>query len=147
MTDSPKQGKGNDDNDGTPPEAPAVAVNADGEVVYDASAIQVLEGLEAVRSDVARHLPGLEAGRAHVEALGGAVHEGAHALDVGVETTLGDLARPGTVVSEARLLGADVADGSHRALLVLLERFKTDDEGPRRATGTDYPTPGGRVKS
>ena len=49
MTDSPKQGKGNDDNDGTPPEAPAVSVNADGEVVYDASAIQVLEGLEAVR--------------------------------------------------------------------------------------------------
>ena len=44
-------------------------------------------------------------------------HGGAHPLDVGVEATVGDLAGPGPVVTEARLLGADVADGSHRELL------------------------------
>ena len=46
MTDSPQQGTpgGNEDEKVVRP-----IVNADGEVVYDASAIQVLEGLEAVR--------------------------------------------------------------------------------------------------
>ena len=58
-------------------------------------------------------LAGLEAAGAHVEALGGAVDGGPDALDVGVEAALGDLVRPRPVVAEARLLGADVADGSH----------------------------------
>src|SRR5690606_31897872 len=61
-------------------------------------------------------LAGLEAAGADVEALRGAVDGRPDALDVGVEATLRDLARPRTVVAEARLLGADVADGSHRAL-------------------------------
>jgi hypothetical protein len=62
-------------------------------------------------------LAGLEAAGAHVEALGRTVHRGAHALDVRVEATLRNLARPRPVVTEARALGADVTDGSHRELL------------------------------
>jgi thiamine-monophosphate kinase len=60
---------------------------------------------------------GLDATGADVEALGRAVDRGPHTLDVGVEATLRDLARPGAVVAEARLLRADVTDGSHRELL------------------------------
>ena len=65
----------------------------------------------------ARDLASLDAAGADVEALGRAVDRGPDALDVGVEATLRDLARPGTVVAESRLLGADVTDGSHRELL------------------------------
>src|SRR6195952_3364029 len=76
-------------------------------------------GVADVVSGSASDLAGLEAAGADVEALGGAVDGRPHALDVGVEATLRDLARPRSVVAEARLLGADVADGSHRALLGL----------------------------
>src|SRR6476661_8850316 len=74
-------------------------------------------------------LAGLEAAGAHVEALRGAVDLGTDALDVGVEATLRDLARPRPVVAEARLLGADVADGSHEVLLKRIEWVLTD-RGP-----------------
>src|SRR4051794_24057042 len=71
--------------------------------------------LVSVRS--AGDLAGLEAAGAHVDALRRTVDGRPYALDVGVETALGDLARPRPVVTEAGLLRADVADGSHRALL------------------------------
>lgn len=58
-------------------------------------------------------LAGLQAAGADVHALRGAVDDSAHTLDVGVEAALGDLARPRPVVAEGRLLGADVAHGSH----------------------------------
>src|SRR5580765_744231 len=70
-----------------------------------------------LRGTSAADLAGLQAGGAHVHALRGAVHHSAHALDVRVEASVGDLAGPRPVVAEARLLGADVADGSHRELL------------------------------
>src|SRR4051812_9749328 len=73
-----------------------------------------------VREVLAGDLAGLEAAGADVQALGRAVDRRAHALDVGVEATLRNLARPGAVVTEARALGADVTDGSHRELLGLL---------------------------
>src|SRR5215204_240483 len=66
-----------------------------------------------VRSASATDLAGLEAGGAHVDAPRGAVDRGADPLDVGVEPTTGGLLGPRAVVAEARLLGADVADGSH----------------------------------
>src|SRR4051794_33039800 len=72
------------------------------------------------REVLAGDLAGLEAAGADVQALGRAVDRRAHALDVGVEATLRNLARPGAVVTEARALGADVTDGSHRELLGLL---------------------------
>src|SRR4249919_2975636 len=58
-------------------------------------------------------LAGLQAAGAHVETRAGAVDRRADPLDVGVEAPLRDLLRPRPVVAEARLLGADVADGSH----------------------------------
>src|SRR5690348_11646610 len=61
----------------------------------------------------AADLAGLQAAGADVEALVGAVQVHPDALDVGVEAPLGDLLRPRPVVAEGRLLGADVADGSH----------------------------------
>ena len=90
-------------------------------------------------SGSAGDLAGLEAAGAHVEALGGAVDLGAHALDVGVEATLGDLAGPRPVVAEARALGADVADGSHRELLgVIRDQIGGPDAWPdNRASVSD----------
>src|SRR3954447_24958034 len=84
---------------------------------------------EELRS--AGDLAGLEAAGAHVETLGGAVDGGPDALDVGVEATLRDLARPWAVVGEARLLGADVADGSHRVLLGLERGNRQTVKGAR----------------
>src|SRR3954447_98393 len=81
-------------------------------------------------------LAGLEAAGAHVQTLRGAVDGGPDALDVGVEAALRDLARPRAVVAEAGLLGADVADGSHR---VLLKRI--DDVGTGRKS---WGQPGGQ---
>src|SRR5689334_7220833 len=77
------------------------------------------QGTRAVSAELglAGDLARLQAAGAHVQALRGTVDRGADALDVRVETALGDLARPRAVVAEAGLLGADVADGSHRALL------------------------------
>ena len=71
----------------------------------------------ASRSVSAGDLARLEAAGADVEPLGRAVDRRADPLDVGVEATLGDLARPRPVVAEAGLLGADVADGGHCELL------------------------------
>ena len=73
----------------------------------------VLEGLEMTRSDVARHLPGLEAGRAHVEALGGAAHESTHTLDVGVPPAVGPHVGVRDALAEDGALAANVAHSSH----------------------------------
>ena len=73
----------------------------------------VLEGLEVRRSDVARHLPGLEAGRAHVEALGGAVDESTHTLDVGVPPAVGPHVGVRDALAEDGALAANVAHSSH----------------------------------
>ena len=73
----------------------------------------VLEGLEMMRSDVARHLPGLEAGRAHVEALGGAVDESTHTLDVGVPPAVGPHVGVRDALAEDGALAANVAHSSH----------------------------------
>src|SRR4051812_26642774 len=70
-----------------------------------------------VRRRSAGDLAGLQAAGADVQPLGRTVDGGPHPLDVRVEATLRDLAGPGPVVAEARALGADVADGSHRELL------------------------------
>src|SRR4029079_4176498 len=77
--------------------------------------------------------------------LGRAVDLGTDALDVGVEATLRDLARPRPVVAEARLLGADVADGSHEVLLNESMVLRTGARG--RATAQEYRTTGLRRKS
>src|SRR4051794_30544376 len=69
----------------------------------------------------ARHLAGLEAPGADVDTLRRPVDGRANPLDVRVEATLRNLARPRPVVAEARPLGADVTDGSHRELLGLLD--------------------------
>src|SRR5215213_1258491 len=74
-------------------------------------------------------LAGFQAAGAHVEPLARAVDGRPHALDVGVEAPLGDLLRPRPVVAEARLLGADVADGSHGSRSWLERLFGS----PRRA--------------
>ena len=73
----------------------------------------VLERLEMMRSDVARHLPGLEAGRAHVEALGGAAHESTHTLDVGVPPAVGPHVGVRDALAEDGALAANVAHSSH----------------------------------
>src|SRR5690242_10885847 len=80
------------------------------------------------RSGSAGDLAGLQAAGAHVEALAGAVDGRPDPLDVGVEAPLGDLLRPRPVVAEARLLGADVADGSHGS-----HSWIEVDRGPRGA--------------
>src|SRR4051794_40533229 len=64
-------------------------------------------------SGSAGDLAGLQAPGAHIEPLASAVDRCPDTLDVGVEPPLGDLLRPRPVVAEARLLCADVADGSH----------------------------------
>src|SRR4051794_14422635 len=93
------------------------------------------------REVLAGDLAGLEAAGADVQALGRAVDRRAHALDVGVEATLRNLARPGAVVTEARALGADVTDGSHRELLGLLGCTDSGVAlGGVRATAQEYPT-------
>src|SRR3954451_9510988 len=76
----------------------------------------------------AADLAGLEAAGADVEALVGAVQVHPDPLDVGVKAPLGDLLRPRPVVAEGRLLGADVADGSHGDT----PEWETD-RGPRAA--------------
>ena len=58
-------------------------------------------------------LPDADAGRADVESLGGAVHDGAHLLDVGIPTTLGPPVGVTDVHSERRLLAADLAHRCH----------------------------------
>ena len=58
----------------------------------------------------------LDAGGAHVHALGRAAHDHAPALDVRVPAAGGAAVRERDVVAEARPLAADVADGSHGSL-------------------------------
>ena len=72
-----------------------------------------------MRSDVARHLPGLEAGRAHVEALGGAAHESTHTLDVGVPPAVGPHVGVRDALAEDGALAADVANSSHGVSLLI----------------------------
>src|SRR5690606_3382422 len=90
-------------------------------------------------------LAGLEARGADVHPLRGAVHVGAHALDVRVPPT----ARPHVVVrdrlAEAGLLAADVAGGSHGLLLNLLlahDRVIVDGQYGRRRTAPGRPREG-----
>lgn len=64
-------------------------------------------------SDVARHLAGLEAGRAHVEALGGAVDESTHTLDIGVPPAVGPHVGVRDALAEDGALAANVAHSSH----------------------------------
>src|SRR3954469_2115255 len=97
----------------------------------------------------AANFPSLYAAGADVEPLGRTVHRRADPLDVGVETTLGDLARPRAVVAEAGLLGADVTDGSHRELLEIVDKsvgppggqpnedIRDEPSGPNRAAHTN----------
>jgi len=61
----------------------------------------------------ARDLARLQATGADVEPLRGALDDGADALDVRIETTLGASVRMGHVVAEARSLAAHIADGCH----------------------------------
>ena len=70
-------------------------------------------------SDVARHLAGLEAGRAHVEALGGAVDESTHTLDVGVPPAVGPHVGVRDALAEDGALAADVANSSHGVSLLI----------------------------
>ena len=70
-----------------------------------------------MRGSGARNLPCLDARRAHVQAFGGRADEGAHALDVRIPATLGATVGVRDVVPEAGSLAADVAGGSHGALL------------------------------
>ena len=58
----------------------------------------------------------LDAGGAHVQALGRAIHHGAPVLDIRVPAAAGAAVRERDVVAEARPLAADVADGSHGSL-------------------------------
>src|SRR5215218_416907 len=94
----------------------------------------------------AADLAGLQAAGADVEARPGAVDRRADPLDVGVEASLGDLLRPRPVVAEARLLGADVADGSHGSTPGVeggtgpLTRYRwraTEEEYPTQPLGTN----------
>jgi len=59
---------------------------------------------------------GLDAGGAHVQALGRTAYDDAPALDVRVPAAGGAAVRERDVVAEARPLAADVADGSHGSL-------------------------------
>ena len=58
----------------------------------------------------------LDAGGAHVQALGRTGDDGPNGLDVRVPTTAGTDVRVRHVVAEARPLAANVADGSHGCL-------------------------------
>lgn len=68
-------------------------------------------------ADALGDLPGLDAARAHVETLGRAVHERAHALDVGVPTSLGATVAVADAVAEGGVLTAHLAHGCHDAHL------------------------------
>jgi len=72
--------------------------------------------LVPVRSG-AGDLAGLDARGAHVHPLGGGTDLGPHPLDVGVPAPLGASVRVGDVVPETGTLAADIAGGSHGALL------------------------------
>jgi thiamine-monophosphate kinase len=71
---------------------------------------------------LARDLAGLDAGGAHVHALGRAADRDAAALDVRVPAATGTAVRERDVVAEDRPLAAYVADGSHSSLH--LTRFR-----------------------
>src|ERR1700742_1352608 len=71
----------------------------------------------AVRtSPLANDLAGLDARRAHVDALVRAADNGADGLDVRVPAAAGAAVRVRDVVAEPRPLAAYVADGSHGSL-------------------------------
>ena len=79
-------------------------------------------GLCPRRSVYALNLTCLEAGGAHVEALRGASHHGAHGLDVRGPAARGATVRVGNALAEARALGADVTLGSHGVLLKIIAK-------------------------
>ena len=70
------------------------------------------------KNELAADLAGLEARRADVDALRGALNHSAYTLDVGIETTLRASVRVGDVVAEARSLAAHITDRSHGELLL-----------------------------
>jgi hypothetical protein len=77
-----------------------------------------IDWLRAMRCGlVADDLAGLEAGGAYVLALGGLAHERANPLDVRVPAALRATVRVRDAVPEAWALAADIAVGSHGALL------------------------------
>jgi hypothetical protein len=78
-----------------------------------------------MRLDGALDLAGLQAAGADVHALGGAVHDGADALHVGVPPLRRAAVRMGDLHAEERLLPTDVADGGHGPSRV------TDAQGPQ----------------
>jgi len=61
----------------------------------------------------ANDLAGLNAGGAHIEALGGTTYQSANTLNVGVPATLGAAMRVGHVMPETGALSADIAVCSH----------------------------------
>ena len=75
-------------------------------------------GRELSRSaDALGDLPRLDAARAHVDPLGGTVDERAHALDVGIPTSLGATVAVADAVAEGGVLAAHLAHGCHDAHL------------------------------
>src|ERR1700761_2050672 len=73
-------------------------------------------GITSLRAPLAGDLACLDAGGAHVHALGRAADRGADALDVRVPAAAGAAVRVRDVIAEARPLAAYFADGSHRSL-------------------------------
>lgn len=81
--------------------------------------------------ELAGDFPSLEARRADVEPLRGTAHHRPNPLDVGVEASpgptfdspnLGAFAEPRDPTTESRPLGADVTDGGHSDLPVVMKR-------------------------
>src|ERR1700756_3906847 len=68
------------------------------------------------KRSLAGDLAGLDAGGAHVQALGRAGNDRSNSLDVRVPATASADVRVRHVVAEARPLAANVADGSHGCL-------------------------------
>ncbi len=78
-------------------------------------------------------LAGLQAGCAHVLTFRGFAHQRADSLDVWVPAALGAPVRVRDGMAEARPLAADVACGSHGALLTVKTRFPNGIMLTRRA--------------
>jgi len=65
----------------------------------------------------AGYFAGLQAGGAHVDLLGRAIGHGANRLNIGVPAAGGATVGVGDRVPKTRLLAANIAVGSHSALL------------------------------
>src|SRR6056297_4235534 len=78
---------------------------------------QAASPTSAKRKSRAGDFARLDARGAHIHALGGCADLGPHPLDIGVPAPLGAPMRVGDVVPETGTLAADIAGGSHGALL------------------------------